>query len=78
MKFSKIAVIVGLFAGIFGCVLGAIVAHFISWLVAVDVQTRVSGVRLGMVISISASFVAGIVPAWLGAGMDPAEALRHE
>ena len=76
--FLRESVIVGLLAGVVGSLLGLLVAQIMGWLLGWTLQADMGSIRLGMCVSVGASLLVGIVPAWLGARLDPAEALRHE
>ncbi len=75
-----------LLQGLSGGIIGAIIGYLISFLIPlfglVSIQNLVFAVSpmlllLGLVSSISAGIIAGIIPAWRAAKLQPAEALRH-
>jgi putative ABC transport system permease protein len=72
----------GFAGGIIGVALGFLVTFLIPQLGLVSVQNLVLSVSpllvmLGLVISLSAGILAGIIPAWRAAKLQPAEALRR-
>ena len=76
--FMRESLIVGGLAGLLGGAFGVILSHLVGRLMTLDVTISVDALKLGLLVSLTASFIVGIVPAWLGARMDPVKALRHE
>jgi len=72
----------GLMGGIIGIGLGYLVTFIVPQLGVVSTQNLVLSVEplllfLGLTISIAGGLLAGLIPAWRAAKLQPAEALRH-
>ena len=72
----------GLAGGIIGVSLGYLVTYFIPQMGLVSTQNLVLTVSpflvlLGLIVSLSGGIIAGLVPAWQAAKLQPAEALRR-
>lgn len=72
----------GLLGGVIGLIIGYLIIFFIPLLGLVSIQNLVFAVSpplllVGLISSLSGGIIAGIIPAWHVAKLQPAEALRH-
>ena len=72
----------GLLGGIIGLIIGYLITFLIPMLGLVSIQNLVFAVSpvlllFGLISSIVGGIIAGIIPAWRAAKLQPAEALRH-
>ena len=76
------SLLVGILGGIIGTIIGIIVIFFIPLLGLVSIQNLIFSVSptlvlVGVISSISGGIIAGTIPAWYVAKLQPAEALRN-
>jgi putative ABC transport system permease protein len=72
------AMIVGLFGGIAGTLMGMAGAYIAESYMALPVVFPLSKIAAGFIISVFVGLVAGVYPANKAAKMNPTDALRNE
>jgi putative ABC transport system permease protein len=77
-QFLTEAVMLSLFGGILGVILGASIAAAISAFSPMPTRVRPGLVLAGLFISVLTGVLAGVVPAWRASKLPPVEALRYE
>ena len=78
MQFLTEAVLLSLFGGIIGVLVGAAIAKVIATVSPMPTLVRPSLVVTALAISVVTGVLAGVVPAWRASKLPPVEALRYE
>lgn len=76
LEFLMEAVLLCLFGGMLGLLLVGLLLGGISLVMPFDIHLDFNNVRLGVTIAIVTGVIAGIIPAYRAAKMDPVEAIR--
>jgi putative ABC transport system permease protein len=75
-QFLVESVVLSLLGGIFGLGMVFILMEFISNVADVNIFLGFRNILMGVGISVTIGLLAGIIPAWLGAKMNPVDAIR--
>ena len=75
-QFLVESVVLSLLGGLIGLLMVFGVMKLISNLAEMDIFLGLSNIVIGLSISVSIGLIAGIIPAWMGAKMNPVDAIR--
>ena len=75
-QFLVESVILSLLGGIFGLAMVYGITFVITKVSGMEIFLGLNNIMIGLSISVSIGLIAGIVPAWLGAKMNPVDAIR--
>lgn len=78
LQFLIESIVLCLFGGIFGILLGQGIASVISMVSPVQAYVSAFAVFVAFASAVAVGLLSGVYPAWKAAGLDPIEALRYE